>query len=160
MSNLALKSIPGAPPKQRSLLAVKEQDKSRVYFDGACYLCSTEIEHYKSIDKHQSIHFVDISDPSFNLACEPLPQEIRLEDLQRKLHVRGAEGVVHVGVDSFIHIWSLLPDYRFLSRFAANPIVRAGLELFYICFAYLRPLLPRKPGGSSRQCKHCPSSFV
>ena len=112
----------------------------KIYFDGLCLLCSTEIAHYRRLPEASAVKFIDISSPDFDAASEGLdPRQIH-----REMHVRDQEGRVHTGVDAFICIWSFFPRYRLAARAARLPIVRALLAVGYSVFARVRPWLPRR----------------
>jgi predicted DCC family thiol-disulfide oxidoreductase YuxK len=113
---------------------------TRVYFDGACYLCSREIEHYRSKDRERLLQFVDISDPAFSAANEGL-DPLRV---QQTMHVRDASGRLHQGVDAFLQIWRCIPGYRFIPGVARSPGVYQALRAGYFLFAKVRPYLPKK----------------
>lgn len=39
--------------------------RTTVYYDGLCLLCSREITHYKKMKGSENINFIDITEPSF-----------------------------------------------------------------------------------------------
>jgi predicted DCC family thiol-disulfide oxidoreductase YuxK len=111
-----------------------------VYFDGACILCSREIEHYRKIDRAQALRLVDIADPRFKAETEGL-DPVRV---QKVMHVRKADGTLVTGVDAFREIWLHLPRYAWASRVAGWPGIRSVLEVGYHSFAAIRPWLPKR----------------
>ena len=116
------------------------QGKTTVYFDGACHLCSREIEHYRRKDKEGRLAFVDIADPHFDARREGLdPQEVH-----REMHVKLASGEVKKAVLAFTSIWRELPGYGWLSplveAFPVYPLAYAGYQVF----ARIRPYLPKR----------------
>jgi predicted DCC family thiol-disulfide oxidoreductase YuxK len=118
--------------------------KTTVYFDGACYLCSAEIEHYARKDKGKALRLVDISRPEFDARAEGVdPVQVN-----RVMHVRDAKGSLRTGVDAFVAIWEALPSYRVAARLAHAPGIKQGLELGYAVFARVRPYLPKKKSAS------------
>jgi predicted DCC family thiol-disulfide oxidoreductase YuxK len=111
-----------------------------LYFDGACHLCSREIEHYRKIAPPGVLSFFDISEKDFDAASHGLdPSKV-----QEVMHVRDASGNLRLGVDAFIAIWEVLPRYQFLARLARKGFVRPFLDVGYFSFAKIRPYLPRK----------------
>lgn len=111
-----------------------------VYFDGACHLCSREIEHYRSKDKTGTLCFVDISHPSFDAPSVGLDRHL----VQKFMHIRLPDGTIVTGVDAFVAIWNVLPGYSGLSRVAKLPVVNLLLRGGYHCFAAIRPYLPKR----------------
>jgi len=123
-----------------------------IYFDGACYLCSAEIEHYRrqvlrgGLDG--KVCFVDIADPQFDAQSHGLDDR----EVNRVMHVRSADGQLHLGVEAFVEIWRNLPRYEFLSKAVEIPGIRPLLELGYVVFARVRPYLPRRKTCSTGAC--------
>lgn len=111
-----------------------------VYFDGACHLCSREIEHYRKRDPQGRIHFVDISAPGFDAAAQGL-DPVRV---QKVMHVRLPSGELATGVQAFVEIWKALPEFARLAKLAQSPLVRPFLNGGYAMFAVIRPFLPRR----------------
>lgn len=115
--------------------------KAKIYYDGSCYLCSSEMSHYRKLDRENEFEFIDIASPSFDAVKEGLDPK----EAQRSLHVRDEHGSLHVGVDAFIELWRHLPRYRTLGRAAKNPAIRQILKIGYRVFASgVRPYLPKK----------------
>lgn len=113
-----------------------------VFYDGACKVCSWEMETYKRQDVHSAIELIDISHSDFDAASYGLDHET----VQRVLHVRRKDGKIATGVNAFIEIWQALdrPFYRLLACSARQSAIRALLELGYRGFIRIRPWLPRK----------------
>jgi len=120
-----------------------------VYYDGLCQLCSREIEHYKKMDGASNILFVDITSSGFEAEAEGLdPHKIH-----QSLHVRDANGQIHIGVEAFIVIWSQLNSLKKIAPLASFGPVKRTLEAGYFLFAKIRPLLPRKKCSDSPYCE-------
>lgn len=117
----------------------KLQKKLKVYYDGLCKVCNTEINHYKRQQGAENIEFIDICSGQFDAEKENLdPVQIH-----KIMHVRRLDGTVAARVDAFIEIWKVLPKYAVLSKMAKNPVVNFALQIGYSGFAAIRPLLPR-----------------
>lgn len=111
-----------------------------VYYDGACHLCSREIEHYRKKDPAHRLQLIDISAPGFAAATEGLdPVAVR-----RELHVRRPDGQLAVGLPAFVAIWEALPGFGGLAQVAQLPLLNPLLRGGYQIFAALRPHLPRR----------------
>jgi predicted DCC family thiol-disulfide oxidoreductase YuxK len=113
----------------------------RIFFDGACPLCSREIEHYRRRDRANRLVPVDISDPAF----DPRPYGIPLQAFTYELHAIDDCGETYRGVEAFRAIWQAFPDstgYRLLSAVVALPLINPLARIGYRGFARLRPHLP------------------
>lgn len=117
----------------------------RIFFDGACPLCSREVEHYLRKDRDGRLIPVDISSPDF----DPHPEGITLQAFMYELHAIDRSGAVYRGVDAFRAIWQAFPDaagYRTLAALIALPLINPLARLGYRGFARLRPYLPGRKG--------------
>jgi len=120
-----------------------------VFFDGACHLCSREIEMIRMRAKPGTVGFVDISDPAF----DPLAHGVDAARVNKHMHVRNDEtGELHIGISSFPVLWEVVPGFRWLAAILRFPLVRPFAWLGYAIFAEIRPLLPKRqrrcdPGG-------------
>ncbi|PLX79449.1 MAG: DUF393 domain-containing protein [Desulfuromonas sp.] len=114
-----------------------------IFYDGACVVCSMEMEHYKRHNQHGKLVFTDISKPDFH--ADKL--EKAYDDFMKEMHVRDANGDYYTGVDAFLAIWSAYPArsiYNLLSKIFSLPGVRSLADLGYALFARYRHLLPKK----------------
>ncbi len=114
--------------------------KTKVYFDGACHLCSREIEHYRPKAVSGRVEFIDIASPGFSAIAEGL-DPVRVN---REMHVRDENGELHYGVGAFIQLWKTLPGYSGWARIAEMPGIHQVLQIGYRGFAALRPFLPKR----------------
>jgi predicted DCC family thiol-disulfide oxidoreductase YuxK len=103
----------------------------KVYYDGGCGLCNTEIRHYQRQDKTKAFEWVDIS--RHHDALESY--KICLQDAMRHLHVQDEQGHWHIGVDGFIVIWKHLPAWRWAATLASFPPLKKLLSVTYTIFA-------------------------
>lgn len=125
----------------------------KVFFDGACPLCSREIDHYRKQDHRQWLEPVDISAPDF----DPQRYGISHEAFMAELHAIDQAGTVFRGVAAFRAIWQAFPEktgYRVMGRLVGLPLVEPLAGVAYRLFARLRPHLPgRKAGCDSGSCR-------
>ena len=89
----------------------------KVLFNDKCSICSTEINHYKSLNTND-IYWLDIND---------LDESVQLsgkthKELLRRLHVI-KDDKLYSGVKAFIVLWDRIPKYRWLSRVIALPLI-------------------------------------
>lgn len=120
----------------------------KVYFDGLCYLCSSEIAHYQKQLGAEAIKFIDITQPGFSAIEEGLDPIL----VHQIMHAKDSQGRIITGVAAFIAIWQVLPKYQRISRVAAFPPIFAMLKVAYRCFAMIRPLLPKRNCNDSPYC--------
>lgn len=120
------------------------KNRIKVYYDGACHLCSREISYYYRLDHDKKFEWINIAAPEFNSKAEGLdPVQI-----QKVMHVRLPSGKIKTAVEAFIVIWSQYPKFKHLAWFASQPWIKPFLTLGYHSFARVRKILPRQ--------KHCP----
>src|SRR5512147_1558326 len=63
-------------------------------YDGACPVCSLEIDHLRQRDREGRLIFIDIAAPGF----DPAPHEATLEAMRTAIHGRLADGRLLTGV--------------------------------------------------------------
>lgn len=115
--------------------------KWNIYYDGLCQLCSREMEHYRKLKGAEQFGFIDITATNFN----PLEQGLDPVAVHKAMHIKSpVTGEIKTGVDAFIEIWSLLPSYRWASRVASWPLIKALFKVFYSLFAKYRGYLPKR----------------
>ena len=114
--------------------------KGVIYFDGLCYVCAGEINHYRGLAGSEKFQFQDITSTEFN----PKLHGLDPAQAHRVMHVRDTEGQLKTGVDAFRAIWKELPRYKFLYDLSSSSLVRTVLEAGYRAFVKIRPLLPRR----------------
>ena len=119
--------------------SLKKEQRLEVFYDGACRLCSMEIDHYRKSQGAEKVRWVDISASDFKAD----QYGFRLEELEQSIHSRKGRKI-YKGVDTFIRIWEELPGYSWMAKSASFPVVRPFLDAGYFAFAKVRPYLPRK----------------
>ncbi len=108
----------------------------KVWYDGACPLCTREIALMRRLDKRKAITFVDVAsgaDPSCPIDRATLLARFHAEE----------DGVVHDGAAAFAAMWRAIPLLRPLGLAARSPLVLRVLEAAYLRFLKLRPRLQR-----------------
>ena len=121
-----------------------------VYYDGACPLCSREINAYRRRQGADRIQWQDITASDFDAAAVGL----NAAALRARFHARLRNGQVVTGVDAFLAIWRELPGLEWLARIASLPVLRQLLDMGYFCFAKLRPYLPRRKDCGNNACEY------
>lgn len=123
----------------------------RVFYDGSCIVCATEIEHYLKKDHDDKLVAVDISSPDF----DPAPYRISLADFMHQLHAIDQDGLIFKGVDSFWAIWQAFPSstiHGLMGRITQLPLVNRLARIGYWLFARVRPYLPKRHQCDNGTC--------
>jgi predicted DCC family thiol-disulfide oxidoreductase YuxK len=123
----------------------------RVFYDGSCIVCATEIEHYLKKDHDEKLVAVNISSPDF----DPMQYQISLADFMLQLHAIDQDGQVFKGVDSFWAIWQAFPTstiYGLMGHIIQLPVVNRFARIGYWLFARVRPYLPKRNQCDSGTC--------
>ncbi|MEM7718196.1 MAG: DUF393 domain-containing protein [Pseudomonadota bacterium] len=107
-----------------------------VYYDGACPLCTAEIEHYETREGADKLCFLNIAEPGADAG-----PNLQQSDALKRFHVRKPDGTVLSGAAAFIEIWTILPGWHWLARLARLPGVPVLLEVAYRIFLPIRPAL-------------------
>ena len=118
-----------------------DQPAARVYYDGACPVCTREIAQYRAARGADAIDFVDVS------ACPPdaLGADLSREAALARMHVRLADGRLVSGAAAFAALWGALPGFAWLARIAALPGAMTAMEAGYLLFLRVRRLWRRAP---------------
>lgn len=124
----------------------------RVFYDGSCIVCATEIEHYLNLEHGGKLLAVDISHPDF----DPDPFKIPLSLFMYELHAIDKDGQIYRGVEAFQAIWQAFPTstlYGLLGAVITIPLVNPVARLLYYLFARIRPYLPKRHSCNSGGCQ-------
>lgn len=120
----------------------------RVFYDGSCVVCSTEVERYGRMDREGRLILVDISSPEF----DPSELGISLRELMYQMHAIDGAGRVYRNLEAFWAIWQAFPGSSLLGlmgRLITLPLVHPAARLGYRCFAAIRRFLPKRPADCS-----------
>ncbi len=125
----------------------------RIFYDGSCSVCASEVERYGRKDRDGRLILVDISDPGF----DPLPFGITLAEFMYQMHAIDQGGRVFRGVDAFWAIWQAFPSSTLIGlcgSLITLPLIHPVARLCYRMFASIRRFLPKRrndcSGGSCR----------
>ena len=116
---------------------MKKGQKTKVFFDGACPLCSREINFYKRKDKGTNVTWVDIS------IIEPgdVITGLTKEDALKRFHLLDSKGALLSGAKAFAALWLVLPSFKLLGLVARQQPFTFILEVLYRTFLLIRPHL-------------------
>ena len=120
----------------------------RVFFDGSCSVCTSEIDYYLRQENDGKLIAVDISAPDF----DPEPYHISRDEFMHELHVIDQDGNVYRGTEAFQAILMMFPPlsvYRLMGGVIGLPMVRPVAKLLYKGFAAVRPYLPKRDSSCS-----------
>ena len=124
----------------------------RVFYDGSCLVCASEIEHYLSRNHEGRLQAVDISAPDF----DPVPLKIPFDTFMYELHAIDSNEQLYRGVEAFWAMWQAFPAstlYGILGAVITMPVVNPVARLCYKGFARIRPYLPKRHRCSSGTCR-------
>jgi uncharacterized protein len=125
---------------------------TEMYYNGACPVCSAEMNHYASLcaDSEKSLNFIDATQRPDALAqCG-----LRLDHLERRVYLKDSTGQIVSGLPALIQLWWRMPQYRWLARLTSLPVlnpVAGGLYNHVVAptLAYwARTRMSRHLGGS------------
>ena len=109
-----------------------------VYFDGACPLCTREIDFYRIQQGGDNMTFVDVS-----TATDDVDEDLDRHDAMQRFHVRSSDGRLLSGAAAFAALWVTLPRFRLLGKIVQLPVILQVAEVGYRAFLRFRPLLQR-----------------
>jgi len=102
--------------------------KPVVYYNGACPVCSFEINRYQNLQNGETaIAWRDIAQDSAALASLNISQEEALKRLQ----VIDGHGQLQSGVDAFLVIWRQLPQLKWLAVLVGLPVIKPVATCLY-----------------------------
>lgn len=124
-------------------MPIKPHFPLRIFYDGSCLVCATEIAYYLRRNHGNRLTGVDINSPEF----DPQPFNISLDAFMYELHAIDRTGEVYRGVEAFRAIWLAFPASTFygaLGSIITLPLINRPARLIYKAFARIRPYLPKK----------------
>jgi len=105
--------------------------KVRIYFDGACPICTKQVNRALSWDKDDRLVAISTADPDLDAVAENLD----LDALGVAMQVKDPEGNIHLGVDGFRVILAAIPSKRWMGFALGLPVVYQCAKVFYRWFA-------------------------
>jgi len=112
----------------------KSEKMTTMFYDGGCPLCSREVAHYRRIDLHQNVRWLDISEHPEHLEEYGVSHVAAM----KHLHVLDQNGNMVRGAYAFHALWQALPRYRFLAKAASFPGILPIMNKVYEQFARRR----------------------
>ncbi|MEM7542219.1 MAG: DUF393 domain-containing protein [Pseudomonadota bacterium] len=109
-----------------------------VFYDGACPLCSREIDFYRRERGAETIQWVDVNSSDFQAQR---PAFLTRDAALARFHVEDANGQVVSGIAAFRLVWARLAHWRWLAWLTTPRTIQVVLERLYSSF-----LKWRRPG--------------
>ena len=129
-------------------MPVEPQFPLQIFYDGACSVCASEIEHYGRLNHEGRLLMVDISAPDF----DPGVYGITLAEFMYQLYVIDQAGKIYCGVEAFWAIWQAFPAstlFGFMGKMITLPGINLIARVCYKAFARIRRYLPRRKADCS-----------
>jgi predicted DCC family thiol-disulfide oxidoreductase YuxK len=126
----------------------------RIFYDGACRICSYEMARLMRRNPQNRFQFIDIADGAFNASSYDLARE----DVTKKMHVLDNRNRVFIGIDAFIQIESAFPPdtlSHLIGHLLALPVIYPVATRVYAAIARYRHLLPSRktPDCENSHCR-------
>jgi len=128
---------------------VSAEQRFTVYYDGACPLCSKEIDTYRKAQGADELAWVDAANADSGL----LGHDLDCEKAITRMHVRDESGELISGAAAFAAIWARLPRTRWAGRLMGTRLALWVLEPVYRLFLKVRPLWRKAPHRAGRHNK-------
>ena len=77
----------------------KAENKDAVYYDGSCPMCVAIVGKIDNSSKAENFSMKDIT-------REPLPSSFTRQDVEREMHVVGADGRIYKNAEAILKLWS------------------------------------------------------
>ena len=111
---------------------------AEVFYDGACPVCSREIDTYRKVISEDRVTWSDVS-----AAGDMVTDHLSRQDALARFHVRRANGQIVSGAGAFLAIWRNVGKLRWLAiALDRQPFLWIG-DLLYGVFLRFRPLWRR-----------------
>lgn len=116
----------------------KSNETLKVFFDGSCPLCRSEISLYQNKKSSQPLEFVDVS-----VAQANFPTGLSRNTAMARFHVYTKERGLISGARAFSELWKRIPGWRTLGYVTSLPGIGLFFEGVYRLFLVLRPQIVR-----------------
>ena len=128
-----------------------------VFYDGACRMCTHQMENFRRKDLKKRLIFVDVSRPEFDARKFGFDKLTAggfkdWELLQKYIYAKDASGRVVRGVEAFIWMWRACGE-NLLAFFVGLPVVK---QLGKILYRFVSRFRYRLFGKNENVCDfHC-----
>jgi predicted DCC family thiol-disulfide oxidoreductase YuxK len=115
---------------------MSQQSDLTVFYDGYCPVCSREVASYQRMTLTTSIAWLDLAGSIDVLKSESFTMQQALT----LLHVKDAQGNLHIGLAAHVLLWQHVPGFKWLSALLRwSPRLQALCNYFYLFFTRYRP---------------------
>ena len=115
---------------------MSQQSELTVFYDGFCPVCSREVASYQRLALSTPIAWLDLAGGADVLATETFTMHQALT----LLHVKDAQGNLHIGLAAHVLLWQHLPGFKWLSTLLRwSPRLQAICNHAYLFFTRHRP---------------------
>ena len=106
----------------------------KVYYNSACPVCKVGVDGQSCRMAEQGVDDVEWIDVHANPAAAQ-DVGVDIETIREQLHVRHADGSVHVGADAFAVLFKKTSGQRWLGKLLSLPLLRSTWQVIYRLFA-------------------------
>ena len=118
-----------------------------VFYDGFCPVCSREVASYRRLALTTPITWLDLSGSADVIKTEAFT----LEQALVLLHVKDAQGNLHIGLAAHLLLWQHLPGFKWLSALLEwNRPLQTLCNHVYQFFTRHRPGLKLRAGAGAQ----------
>ena len=124
--------------------------KITVFYDGACPLCTREVEKWRGAPFNCQVEWFDITEQDEVLLAEGIDPQFALLEL----HTKTSDGVIRTSIESYALLLAQLPRWQWLGSLMSLPVVKPLLKSFY---DFLTKVRLKKDGRWQKVCsnKNC-----
>ncbi|MGE0257326.1 MAG: DCC1-like thiol-disulfide oxidoreductase family protein [Alphaproteobacteria bacterium] len=112
----------------------KTENKDAVYYDGSCPMCVAIVGKIDESSNAEKFSMKDITK-------EPLPSAFTRADVEREMHVVGADGQIYKNADAILKLLEPYPAWKFAVAVGRFPGIRSVLPIGYSFIAANRRFL-------------------
>lgn len=104
-----------------------------IFYDGACRMCTRQMENFRKQDTKERLLFIDITNQDFKAGEFGLDKA----PIQKYIYAKDASSRIVRGIDAFIWIWGAV-DKKILAWLVGLPVIKQLGKLFYRLIARYR----------------------
>ncbi len=121
----------------------QDSSTTTVFYDGACPLCSREIDFYRKHDSLSELDWVDVSD----CADSAIPDGLTRDEVLARFHVRLPDGTLRSGPRGFGVIWMRMKGFSIFGKILQLNSLQPFFEWVYRGFLVLRAFIVKRMGN-------------
>ena len=118
-----------------------------VFYDGFCPVCSREVASYRRLALTTPITWLDLAGSADVIKTETFT----LEQALVLLHVKDAQGNLHIGLAAHLLLWQQMPGFKWLSALLQwSRRLQAFCNHAYLFFSRHRPGLKLRANAGAQ----------